>query len=115
LIIVGAAAFALTGCSSPLDTTGLPEQEAALAAEGSNDMRAQDGTAGNPNLASLDGGYTQPADPFDPDPFITREQTDRAADLDESDLAPGASTLEPGPESATGDPMAQPSVNVQDE
>ncbi len=114
-ITLGALMFVLSGCNQPLDTTGLPEQEAALAAEGSNDMRAQDGTAGNPNLATPDGDYVGPNDPFDPDPFIAREQIDRTADLDKSDLAPGASTLEPGPESPTGDPMDQPSVNVQDE
>ncbi|MDP7070613.1 MAG: hypothetical protein QF561_04615 [Phycisphaerales bacterium] len=115
LIALGAATCLLAGCHQPLDTSGLPGQEAALAAEGAADMRGQDGTAGDPNLASIDGDDHTASDPFDPDPFITRERIDRAADLDESDLAPGASTLEPGPDSPTGDPMDQPGVNVQDE
>lgn len=110
-------AFAVIGCgcSGPLGTTDLGGQEASLAAEGSMDMRQQDGTAGDPTLASLDGGVTPRSDPFDPDPFIARERIDRASSLDESNMAPGASTLDPSYESATGDPMDQPSVNVQDE
>ncbi len=103
------------GCSGPVDTSNLGAQEAALAAEGSSDMRRQDGTAGDPSLATLDGAGVPASDPFDPDPFITRARLDRAADLDESDMAPGAETLVPSAESPTGDPMDQPSVNVQDE
>jgi hypothetical protein len=103
------------GCSQPLGTTGLDGQEAALAAAGSVDMREQDGTTGDPTLATLDGGNVPSPDAFDPDPFIAREEIDIASTLDESNLAPGASTLDPGWESATGDPMDQPAVNVQDE
>lgn len=96
-----------------MDTSDLPAQEAALAGEGDRDMRIQDGTAGDPNLATLN--EATPADPFDPDPFLARERRIRAASLDESNLAPGASQLVPGSESPTGDPMDQPAVNVQDE
>jgi len=113
MLITALAAASLAGCSNPLDTKDLPAQEAAIEGEGARDMRAQDGTAGDPRLATL--GEATPADPFDPDPFITREKVDRAADLDESSIAPGAETLVPGPESPTGDPMDQPAVNVQDE
>lgn len=115
VIAVTAVGLAGVGCSQPIDTTGLGGQEAALAAEGSADMRQQDGTATNPRLATLDGMDAPPADPFDPDPFLVRERIDRESTLDESDMAPGASTLVPGPESATGDPMDQPAVNTQDE
>ncbi|MDP6479099.1 MAG: hypothetical protein QGI75_03565 [Phycisphaerales bacterium] len=110
--VIGLVGF---GCDQPIDTTGLAGQEASLAAEGSTDMRQQDGTAGNSRLATLDGVDAPPPDPFDPDPFITRERIDRESTLDESSMAPGASTLEPGPESTTGDPMDQPAVNTQDE
>ncbi|MDP7029744.1 MAG: hypothetical protein QF733_05940 [Phycisphaerales bacterium] len=103
------------GCSGPVDTKDLNAQEAALAAEGSAAMRHQDGTAGDPSLATLSGAGAPQGDPFDPDPFITRERLDREADLDESDIAPGAETLVPSAESPTGDPMDQPGVNVQDE
>jgi hypothetical protein len=104
------------GCNQPIDTKGLAGQEASLAAEGSADMRQQDGTAGNPRLATLDGGVdAPPPDPFDPDPLITRERTEHESTLDKSNMAPGASTLEPGFGSTTGDPMDQPAVNTQDE
>jgi hypothetical protein len=106
---------AIAGCGGPVDTTGLSGQEASLAAEGSADMREQDGTMGDQTLDTLSGAGAPPPDPFDPDPFITRERIDRTSTLDESNVAPGASTLEPGPESLTGDPMDQPAVNVQDE
>ncbi|MBT5582418.1 MAG: hypothetical protein HOI89_11050 [Phycisphaerae bacterium] len=106
---------AIAGCGEPIDTSGLSGQEASLAAEGSADMREQDGTMGDQTLDTLSGAGAPPPDPFDPDPFITRERIDRTSTLDESNVAPGASTLEPGPESLTGDPMDQPAVNVQDE
>ena len=106
----------LAGCNSgPVATGDLNEQEAAIAAEGSADMRHQDGTAGDPQLATLDGDFVPRNDPFSADPFIERERINREADLDESDVAPGAETLDPSMESPTGDPMDQPSVNVQDE
>ena len=106
----------LAGCNSgPVATGDLNEQEAAIASEGSADMRHQDGTAGDPQLATIDGDYVPSNDPFSADPFIERERINREADLDESNVAPGAETLEPGIESPTGDPMDQPSVNVQDE
>jgi len=102
------------GCQSgPVDTSELGGQEAALAAEGNQAMRAEDGTTGDPALARLGGA--PPEDPFDPDPFIARERIDREADLDESSMAPGAETLIPGPESTGLEPGAQPAVNVQDE
>ena len=96
----------LTGCHGPLDTSDLPAQEEAIMAEGHADMAAG-------STAPL--AQTPRNDPFDPDPFIARERYDRASTLDESSLAPGASTLIPSPESPTGDPMDQPAVNVQDE
>jgi hypothetical protein len=116
-ILSATIAFSLIGlgCDQPVATTGLAGQEASLAAEGAADMRQQDGTAENPRLATLDRVDAPPPDPFDPDPFITRERIDRESALDESDRAPGAATLEPGPESETGDPMDQPAVNTQDE
>ena len=104
---------AIAGCGEPIDTSGLSGQEASLAAEGSADMREQDGTMGDQTLDTLSGAGAP--DPFNPDPFITRERIDRTSTLDESNVAPGASTLEPGAESLTGDPMDQPAVNVQDE
>jgi hypothetical protein len=104
------------GCNSgPISTGDLNEQEAAIAAEGSADMRHEDGTAGNQRLATVDGDYVPQNDPFSVDPFIDRERIDREADLDESDIASGAETLVASPDSPTGDPMDQPSVNVQDE
>jgi len=113
--IIVCAGLLTGGCGGPVDTTDLGAQEAALAAEGSADMRHQDGTAGDPSLATLDGDAMPASDPFDPDPFIARERIDRQADLDESNIAPGAETLVPSAESPTGDPMDQPGVNVQDE
>lgn len=114
-ICILTALLAGGGCGEPIDTTGLTGQEASLASEGSFDMREQDGTMDDQTLGTLSGVGAPPSDPFDPDPFITRERITRASTLDESDLAPGASTLEAGPESLTGDPMDQPAVNVQDE
>jgi hypothetical protein len=113
LCIMTAVAFA--GCSDPIDTTGLSGQEASIAAEGSADMREQDGTMDDQTLGTLSGIGAPPPDQFDPDPFITRERIDRESTLDESNIAPGASTLETAPGSLTGDPMDQPAVNVQDE
>ena len=116
-VLIGTSlCIAMVGCNSgPVATGDLNEQEASIAAEGSAAMRNQDGTAGDPQLATLDGGFVRPSDPFSAAPFIERERINREADLDESDIAPGAETLEAGIESPTGDPMDQPSVNVQDE
>ncbi|MCH2142028.1 MAG: hypothetical protein MK077_03400 [Phycisphaerales bacterium] len=105
-IMVTSIALPLAGCHGPLDTSDLPAQEDAIMAEGHMDM-------GDGSTAPL--AQTPRNDPFDPDPFIARERYDRASTLDESNLAPGASTLVPSPESPTGDPMDQPAVNVQDE
>ncbi|MCH2140834.1 MAG: hypothetical protein MK100_07345 [Phycisphaerales bacterium] len=115
IILAIPAMCATISCNQPIDTSDLAGQEASLAAEGSMDMREQDGTLNNPRLATLDEQDAPPADPFDADPFIAREKIDRESTLDESNIAPGASTLVPGPESPTGDPMALPPVNTEDD
>jgi len=99
--------FTLAGCNhGPIDTSGLTGQEDAIMAEGDAAMGEQ---------GQMQASTPPPNDPFDPDPFIARERYDQTSTLDESSLAPGASTLLPGPESPTGDPMDQPAVNVQDD